>query len=656
MLAKSRTTGLGRVQGMLRMGKTAKYENLREIKRHQSKDPIHLYINGRMEFYNVETKEQFIAILKGIRHEIILPTANMFDTVLFEALTGMPYEDHPYLVKLQKRNGATLGHHLFSRFSVTQMTDHIYEYERPKLLSHLVTNKIKTSLLIDESTDPQHKNLLVIMIQGLEDNMPMLWTYSLIQVTDGSGEGIFNAILKEWEKDGLTEYFRENLISFVCDGASKNLGSGKGVAVRLNQFTKSELIIGHCMAHKANLCAKWGIKQHPYMKDMEKFVQKLYRFYKNKGHKRKDHLYATSQELGYVIFELQYVHQIRWISSELWALEVIKNDYPILIQDLMKIALDNGEIFDKDARDQAFEFHFILTSRRFVVMLHFIIDVLNFLSIWSKQLQKANGLLFDKKRFRDTTLENLKNLIYNDGENYEKLKLNIECWGEIKYFMIDGSYTKEESQKKICSEHEIYASPNVRWQGVDLLPLGAEEESTFGHFPMVREIRASSLDTLREKIMEYFPDDALLDWLSYFDPALFPKENSFIMLQGYYFISKESVVSVYKRLGYTEVSGLQHLEKEWENFVLHLSTISAQEYKENIKLDAADFWEIYLRKEEPEFKIQSNLRQLLGECFGLASGTSSVERIFSILGHIQTNQSHVYTYNKAVSFHSCSTA
>ena len=115
--------------------------------------------------------------------------------------------------------------------------------------------------------------------------------------------------------------------------------------------------------------------------------------------------------------------------------------------DLLKI-IDDPASFDAETREKATKFYYILTSRQFVVILHFAIDVMTYLSTWSKKLQSSNGLLFDKKRLRDETLKNLRSIVYDGGVNFSKLREDIECWGRVKFFLFPGSYRKDELQKK----------------------------------------------------------------------------------------------------------------------------------------------------------------------------------------------------------------
>ena len=115
------------------------------------------------------------------------------------------------------------------------------------------------------------------------------------------------------------------------------------------------------------------------------------------------------------------------------------------------------------------------------------------------QLQSANGVLFDKKRFRDRTLKNLNSNVYDGGDNFSKLLADSECWGRVGYFLYPGSYTKEESERKKCSENEIYAAEHVRWMGIDLCPVDAEQEESVVYFPKVGDIVAESLESCVKK-------------------------------------------------------------------------------------------------------------------------------------------------------------
>ena len=115
------------------------------------------------------------------------------------------------------------------------------------------------SILADETTK-NHRNILMVLLQGVENNQPMTWFYRAIELSDASAQSIFDAIKTEWEADGLIDSFKQNLRGLGSDGASNMRAVSVSLCALLNAFAIYEVICTHCMAHKLNLAGKWSIK------------------------------------------------------------------------------------------------------------------------------------------------------------------------------------------------------------------------------------------------------------------------------------------------------------------------------------------------------------------------------------------------------------
>ena len=72
--------------------------------------------------------------------------------------------------------------------------------------------------------------------------------------------------------------------------------------------------------------------------------------------------------------------------------------------------------------------------------------------------------------------------------------------------------------------------------------------------------------------------------------------------------------------------------------MLHFASVPENVYKEHTKLESPEFWKLYLDKKDPDLVIQPNLRKVLKICLSLAIGSSAVERNFSVLGALHTQQ------------------
>ena len=86
-------------------------------------------------------------------------TCKIFCTAYFVAKKCRPFSDHLELLELQELNGAEISHGLRSRFSATNICDHIAVEMKLRICTEILEGNEKISVLIDESTTLS-KNLL----------------------------------------------------------------------------------------------------------------------------------------------------------------------------------------------------------------------------------------------------------------------------------------------------------------------------------------------------------------------------------------------------------------------------------------------------------------------------------------------------------------
>ena len=79
-------------------------------------------------------------------------TQRILRTAYYLANNNRPYSDYSKLIELQQLNAAELGVNLHSRYSATEIIDHISIQMRFKICSHIQEIEGKISIIIDEST------------------------------------------------------------------------------------------------------------------------------------------------------------------------------------------------------------------------------------------------------------------------------------------------------------------------------------------------------------------------------------------------------------------------------------------------------------------------------------------------------------------------
>lgn len=101
-----------------------------------------------------------------------------------------------------------------------------------------------------------------------------------------------------------------------------------GLIARLRDYTRKPLCSYgvHCMAHKLHLAITHSYRTTAdgYFESFEAFINSIHTFYNNQGHKRKAHLRMFASQLKLTQYETSYIYQVRWISSELTALDRIR--------------------------------------------------------------------------------------------------------------------------------------------------------------------------------------------------------------------------------------------------------------------------------------------------------------------------------------------
>lgn len=159
-----------------------------------------------------------------------------------------------HLLQLQKLNGVNIGTTLHSRFSSTNIIDHISLKMKQKIVSNIVETGAKLSVLIDESTTISAICGMVVYIKAsISCDNPVFIFLDLLELVSQTAENIENQLVDCLKNSDFYEnYLKHNWISFVSDGASVLLGKKNGVAKRLKD--RYPLIFSlHCMNHRLEL-------------------------------------------------------------------------------------------------------------------------------------------------------------------------------------------------------------------------------------------------------------------------------------------------------------------------------------------------------------------------------------------------------------------
>ena len=150
-------------------------------------------------------------------------TKKVFTTAYYLAKNDRPFTDHQELLELQEANGLSLGHGLKSRYSATEIVQHIAKQIRIKVCIKIIGVGGKISVLIDESTTLSTKTTLIVYLKCETDksSAPSFMFLGPLEISDQGADTITKALLTCLETCGFyNDYLRANLVAFASDGAS----------------------------------------------------------------------------------------------------------------------------------------------------------------------------------------------------------------------------------------------------------------------------------------------------------------------------------------------------------------------------------------------------------------------------------------------------
>ena len=322
-------------------------------------------------------------------------------------------------------------------------------------------------------------------------------------------------------------------------------------------------------------------------------------------------MYKIALELGERFYELSKIHEIRWIASEAESLKKLIRMWKVLIVGLKKMSSDPS--LDLATRTKAKELYEQLSSRKFLLILHFCKDVVDNLAVWSKGLQETDQVIFITNHRRNRITAELEKLVDKDGPMLKKFKSEVTCTGTFPGQ--PGHWAKTG-----CTEAEILTSPDVEWRGIKLPPVKDSDV-----MPVLDVVRTSTIDNLQDEISFYFPQSHVASSFAVFNNLEFPTNSTLLLSHG-----KENIKNVAKLFGHQDVTYLDQLAADWQSILEKLA--GTPDFCNARKLPPKKFWFKYLN----EVQFPSNVYNLLVRSLAVPSNTASIERGFSIMGQFRT--------------------
>lgn len=213
-----------------KMFKNDRHKNSDELREHM-KSPGHLasldYLKSRAGNKGVLDQQFKKAEERANARECeaLAVTSKMMKLVYTEVMINVPLYRHRTLVSVVKDMGLNLGYHHYERMSATRMKELISNVMGNDLLKQVKETNGPWAVITDGSTDASSRHYLVVLLQGIENNIPRVYFYRCIHLgEDESAEGLTKALTDAFEEDNIAEKMKKNLVAFTSDGASVMLG------------------------------------------------------------------------------------------------------------------------------------------------------------------------------------------------------------------------------------------------------------------------------------------------------------------------------------------------------------------------------------------------------------------------------------------------
>lgn len=427
----------------------------------------------------------------------LLITAKMFRSVFVLNKLSLTYSDHAGLVMLQKANGIDMGYHHYERSGCTKMSLFMSDVMHDTLIEYLMKNKRPISIIVDGTTDLSTIHYMIVYLQTIEDNMPVIYFYKLIELKAETGLAHFETIHTafESEKVGFVDYMKNNLIGFASDGAANNIGVRNGFIAYLRRWVSKPVFAVHCMAHRLEL-----VVEHAFTSEganiaeistyLDKTLNEIYSFYSH-SHKRKTHLKQTADSMKKKFYELKKIIEIRWVASDYNAMKSLHSMWGVVVRDLGKIADEKD--FKQSTRDQALQLKFKLIGKQFLALFNIFWDIVSELSLLSLDMQRRSALLIDASSFTKKFKGIFSDLKTKNAKN-------------LATFLHEARCMENDEMTERCETLENYVSSRtVYYENYELVDDKEHIDNVLGFKDVI-------LHGILKQFDKYFPDGDLSDF------------------------------------------------------------------------------------------------------------------------------------------------
>ena len=599
------------------------------------KTPIHQIIIRNLKLRKIARIRTMLGIAQKQSNEEVDfgPTLCLIRSAYFTFKVNLPFSSYNKLITLQILNKADCGTILHSRYAVVSAGALISKNIHIMLVEKIRRDNIPFALIADESTSKNQAKYMVLLIQTLESDIPVVYFYRSIEIQTvfTPAEKLLKYILNAFREDDLEEVMEKNMVSLASDGASVM----KRLATLLDDITDTIFYPVHCFGHRIQLALNF-IKEMTYHMDALKIFKKAHTYYGEP--KKRNHYIKTGKAMRIKTLKLKTIQETRWLPSTLDTIKSFMKVFEVVYKDLELISVDKRE-FDAKARALAASFRKTIGHPRFLQYVSFFQDLAQPLTDWNLFVQRRNGVLFEQARKKTKVVQQIKDLQNAPGYHLRTFYESLVCT------LANGTIYSKNSADGQCREDQMEIATEIRYKQNSILTAidyegneqaGTEEQpadvpKTSGkriHELVLKDVKATIIGELVAELESYFPRGET-DAMSVFDINLFPTNRMDFLEYG-----ADKVRIVARQLGYD----VEVIVEEWEDLMTVFSQLAWMCDKNKRPSDSSMFWSDILRNSMEGINLGEHMIRFLRHLLSIPVGSSDAEASFSILKHIMPDR------------------
>ncbi|XP_021117165.1 sperm flagellar protein 2 isoform X2 [Heterocephalus glaber] len=333
---------------------------------------------------------------------------NLFRSCHAIAKTGRPLKDFIWMCKLDDMKGVDIGPVFRTNKSARTFTYFIAEVERKNLREKLEKTKF-FSIISDGIIDNLMEKAELVYVQFAQAGKVHCQIVGLQTIEMKDSVTIKNAIEKILEINLQlrlsSEDWAKKLVGFGSDDAFGMQGEN-GVSLLLKEIQPCVQIV-YCFAHHLELSYKAVFQGIPLYNDVKDLLHSICHFY-HSSPLDKSSLITVFKSLQLLPVMPSQIEDERWLHGLQEALQNFLKGFPAIVQQLHSLTLETGDGRGSTSPQKARELLDRLLQADVVKFAHFLLDVINVLSILSCVSQNRNSSIADIFATLEATLEMLQ--------------------------------------------------------------------------------------------------------------------------------------------------------------------------------------------------------------------------------------------------------